>query len=72
MGIIICFVDDVMWGGSQSFMDVINSLKETFNIRTENHQVFDFIRVHLEQHTDFSISLDQNSYTKSICSYTSN
>ena len=37
IGMMVCFVDDVMWGGSELFVDVVKKLKLRFHIGTESH-----------------------------------
>ena len=64
--IMACFVDNVMWGGTDTFNSVIKHLRSTFCIGTENHQVFDYIGIHFEQKSDFTITVNQNSYTETI------
>ena len=64
--IMACFVDNVMWGGTDTFNSVIKHLRSTFCIGTENHQVFDYIGIHFEQKSDFIITVNQNSYTETI------
>ena len=66
IGIVICFVDDVLWGGSQKFKPYIIQLKEVFHIGTESSQNFNYIGVNLKQNEDFSITISQNEYTNSL------
>ena len=66
IGIMECFVDDVMWGGRDAFNSVVENLMSTFHIGAENHQVFDYIGIHFEQRSDFTITVNQNSYTETI------
>ena len=66
IGIMVCFVGDVMWGGTDAFNSVIENLRSNFHIGTENHQVFDYIGIHFEQKSDFTITVNQNSYTETI------
>ena len=66
IGIMVCYVDDVMWGGEPSFINIVDKLKKSFQIGSENQQLFDYIGIRLTQNPDFSITLDQNTYTQSI------
>ena len=66
IGIMECFVDDVMWGGRDAFNSVVENLMSTFHIGAENHQVFDYIGIHFEQRSYFTITVNQNSYTETI------
>ena len=63
---IVCFVDDVMWGGMDAFSSVIENLRSTFHIGAENCQVFDYTGIHFEQKSNFTITVNPNSYTKTI------
>ena len=66
IGIIVCFVDDVLWGGSCQFHSIIDQLRCVFNIGTENTEIFDYIGVNLKQNDDFSITISQAEYTTSV------
>ena len=46
IGIMACFVDDVMWGGMDAFSSLIEDLRSTFHTGAENHQVFGYIGIH--------------------------
>ena len=59
IGIMVCYVDDVMWGGEPSFINIVDRLKKSFQIGSENQQLFDYIGIRLTQNPDFSITLDQ-------------
>ncbi len=65
-GIIACFVDDGLWGGTPEFESIIKSIRETFRIGTEHSGTFDYIGLHLEQKEDFSIILSQQDYVDSL------
>ena len=66
IGIMVCFLDDVMWGGTDAFNSVIENLRSAFHTGAENHQAFDYIGIHFEQKSDFTITVNQNSYTETI------
>ena len=65
-GIIVLFVDDIIYAGQDSFNDVINNFKSTFQIGSEGSQIFDYVGIHLEQHGDKSITIEQKAYTSSL------
>ena len=66
-GILICFVDDILWGGSKLFEDrIINKLRQTFDISKEDSTVFKYIGIDLQQSSDKSVNINQASYVKSI------
>ena len=62
IGIVACFVNDVLWalGRSQEFSSIIKQFKSTFKIGTEHIELLDYIGIHLQQNTDFSIIHDRN------------
>ena len=67
MGILACHVDDLLYGGSMQFYDlVINSLRDKLVFGSENASTFTYIGMHVVQHPDKSISLDQSSFMDSI------
>ena len=51
-GIAVCFGDDVLWGGDESFYQVIAELKRTFHIGTEQQTNFNYVGVKLSQRDD--------------------
>ena len=66
IGIMISFVDDVLWGGSSEITSIIAKLGKTFYIGKENTQAFTYIGINLKQSNDFTITIDQDSYINSI------
>lgn len=66
IGIMACFVDDVLWGGNTKFENTIKKLKQIFFISAEHKQIFDYIGIRLEQKADFSIIITQKEYINSI------
>ena len=66
IGIMISFVDDVLWGGSSEITSIIAKLRKTFYIGKENTQAFTYIGINLKQSNDFTITIDQDSYINSI------
>ena len=65
-GIVACFVDDVLWGGDDSFYEVIRKLRSAFHIGSENESSFDYIGVKLKQQSDFSIIANQEEFIDNI------
>ena len=39
----ICFVDNVLWGGDTKFTETVNQLRQTFHIGAEHTQIFVYI-----------------------------
>ena len=65
-GLMACFVDDVLWAGTNQFVIIINKLKETFSIGAEYNTDFKYIGIHLQQNDDGTISIDQKDYVKDL------
>ena len=67
IGIIACFVDDMIWGGTEYFFEtVIKNFKSTFQIGAEHFAAFTYLGLNIKQKDDFSIDVDQTSYINSI------
>mgnify|MGYP001794889706 CR=1 FL=1 len=66
-GIITCFVDDIIWGGTESFYkNVVEKFKNTFKIGSESVECFTYLGINIKQRNDFSIEIDQSSYVDTI------
>ena len=65
IGIMACFVDDVLWGGNTEFENIVNKLKQIFYISSE-HITLHYIEIKLEQRSDFSIVITQKEYIHTI------
>ena len=66
-GIVACFVDDMIYGGTNHFESFITeNLKATFQIGTENDVSFNYIGLKVHQNEDKSITIDQHGYISSI------
>ena len=64
-GILVCFVDDILWGGTNIFKrSVIDVLGETLQFGTESCSSFTYIGVTLRQLSDFTI--EQIAFAKKI------
>ena len=66
VGIMVCFADDMLWGGNRNFIYITNKLKQTFHIGAEHSQAFNYIGIHLKYNDDFSITINQIDYINSI------
>ena len=47
IGIVACFVDDVLWGGNEAFSCIIKQLKSKFKFGAKRREIFDYIGIHL-------------------------
>ncbi|KAK6187111.1 hypothetical protein SNE40_005204 [Patella caerulea] len=66
MGILACHVDDFVWGGDQMFVkQVIDKIREQFNVGKEEFSAFRFLGIDLTC-DDNKIYLNQNNYADSI------
>ena len=66
-GILVCHVDDFLWGGTPRFKSaVIDNLSSVLKFGAEHSSAFTYIGIQLEQHSDFSITLNQNNFAASI------
>ena len=66
IGILACHMDNnIIWGGTKyGKNNVINNLKSTFGL--EEIETFVYIGIELTKNSDYSISIEQVSYTASI------
>ena len=66
-GLIVLYVDDIMWSGKeQSMRPIIDQLKSVFKISHENDQAFSYVGMHVSQDSDCSIHVNQTSYSDAI------
>ena len=66
-GILACFVDDVVHGGTPLFeSSVIDKLHQHFKVGSSLRKSFSFLGISLHQNDDFSIVIDQNSYVSTL------
>ena len=70
IGIMACFVDDVLWVGNTKFETIISKLKQVFCIGAEHKQIFEYIGINLEQKPDFSTINTQKDYIDGISAVT--
>ena len=67
IGVIACHVDDLLYGGTSQFHhEVINNLCDKLEFGSKNSSAFTYIGMHVQQHQNHTISLDQHSFTDSI------
>ena len=65
--IMVCFVDDQLWGGSSDFeTKVIKNLRTIFDIHYEHSSAFKYVGIDLKQYIDGSISNNQERDLQSI------
>ena len=66
IGIITCFVDDIIWSETQYFRKtVIEKLKTTFKTESESLEAFIYLGLHIKHNANFSIDTDRtNSVSK--------
>ena len=66
-GIIICFVDDMLYGGTTDFeQKIIGYIRNIFEISSEHNKAFTYIGIGIEQYPDKSIVINQDSYIDHI------
>ena len=66
-GILSCFVDDQLWGGSDNFVtNVIEKLRSTFDISHEHESAFKYVGVELMQDENYSIFVTQKKYIENM------
>ena len=66
MGIITCFVNYIIWSGTQYFYEKVEKLKTTFKIGSESLEAFPCVGLNMEQNANFSIDVDQTSYVNGV------
>ena len=65
--ILVCHVDDILWGGTPRFKSaVIDNLSSALKFGAEHSSAFTCIGIQLGQHSDSSITLNQNNFAASI------
>ena len=63
-GILICHVDDILYGGNEQFCrEIIPSLEKTFDIGTHSSTSFIYIGISMKQLPDGSLNVNQRSFT---------
>ena len=66
LGLVGCFVDDILWSGIEEFEAIMANFKTKFQIRSEYSNTFKYHGMNLTQMPDKSIRIDQSSYVNSI------
>ena len=70
VGLIVLFVDDILYAGISEFQQTIDCFKKVFLMGSENHNTFNYVGMHLKQNNDMSITVDQQSYTDGLSTTT--
>ena len=66
LGVLCCHVDDIIYGGSNEFINkVIKPLKTKFKISSESQKAFKYIGLNVKQYMNL-ITLDQVDYIQTI------
>ena len=64
-GILACFEE--LWGGTPYLTTMaVKKIFEIFQVGSHRSKVFPFLGMSLKQNEDFSIVIDQNSFTQSM------
>ena len=66
IGVIVSFVDDVIWAGNQIFLKIIEKLKIIFKTSSEHIQNFKYIGMELNQNDDSTIMISQNDFIEDL------
>ena len=66
MGVIILFVENIIWAGKSIFHSVIHKFKTIFHVGLENDKAFTHIGITIKQEDDMLISTDQETYAESL------
>lgn len=65
-GLFVMHVDDFIWGGTEEFVsNVINKIKENFELGNQENSMFKYIGLDITQF-ESSITLSQNMYLESV------
>ena len=65
-GIVILYVDDILYAGSEAVQNAARQLKVVFQISHEETDSLNYIWLHLTPSIDGLVRVDQNSYIESI------
>ena len=65
IGILACHVDDFIWSGNEQFNNIIDKIRNTFQIGKENTEAFKYCGINLQCNNTI-IHLDQYKYTDNI------
>ena len=66
IGLMVIFVDDILYGGDQTFTSVTNQLKVTFKVGAENETKLAYIGLNIVQNPNFSITISQKDYVENL------
>ena len=59
IGVIILFVDNLIWAGKSTFTNIIDKFRKTFQIGTEFSKTFTYVGINIRQNKDLSITINQ-------------
>ena len=66
-GLVVLYVDDIMWSGKESRMkSIIDKIKAVFKISHETDEAFNYVGMQVTQDADCSIHINQSTYVESI------
>ena len=66
IGIIACHVDDMLYGGNADFQPIIENLRKSLTVSTEQCHAFAYVGITLKQNHNFSITVNQDAFAGSI------
>ena len=66
VGLMVCFVDDILYGGDPCFSSIIDQLKSQFKVGTESESKLDYIGSNIIQNPDFSLTISQKEYVENL------
>ena len=65
IGLMVCFVDDILYAGNENFATVVDDLKEKFVVGSENERKFHYIGINIKQYPN-SIVISKNDYVDNL------
>ena len=67
-GLMPCHVDDMLWGGTNTFKrEIVKKIHERFTVGSASSVAFEYVGIEMNQEWDTkSTIVNQNSYTESI------
>ena len=66
IGLMACFVDDVLWAGNEDFTEIIEQLKKVFQFGNEQSDTFKYIGIELQRNDNGNITLRQDDYIEKL------
>ena len=66
-GIIVCSVNDLLWGGTEEFsVSVIGKVHKVFTVGSECTKSFTYVGTEAHQNDDQTITIKQNSFAATV------